>query len=178
MNSLKHVAPPLMPKEISFRSALVECLTYGCTMVLNRVARDLIVAHNPTDLALTHDWWCYLVVAAVGDVIFDPRPSLKYRQHKNNNSGAPPGFFKSWLNRLNRLYKNRALTPWHRQAIAVARLYKGQLTSEQLKTLNMIEDSKCSWYMRSQLALSSRIRRDKHLDDCLLRLLILLGAYS
>lgn len=48
-----------------------------------------------------HDWWCYIVVAAVGgNILFDIEPGLLYRQHDSNEIGIPP----SIVTRLLRAY--------------------------------------------------------------------------
>ena len=49
-----------------------------------------------------HDWWCYLVVSALGRVIYDPRPWLRYRQHASNVIGGSASFSKMLLARANR----------------------------------------------------------------------------
>lgn len=169
---------PQLPKEVSFRAALTECLTFGCTMVMNRAARDLILTNRPTQVAVTHDWWCYLVVSAMGRVIYDPTPSLLYRQHSRNLTGAYPSFFTLWINRLKRKKRKGELTPWHRQAISLARLYGPKLNADRLRVLKLIEASQSNLLARCHLAFSSHIRREKFLDEIIFRLMVLLGAYQ
>ena len=48
------------------------------------------------------NWWSYLIIAGHGgEIIYDPRPSLFYRQHQ----GSLVGTNKSWRGRLLRLFK-------------------------------------------------------------------------
>ncbi len=175
---LNHIDVSKPPLEVSFRAALVESLAYGCTMVMNRRARDLIVVEGSTQVAITHDWWCYLVVTALGRVVFDPIPSLKYRQHSQNLLGAPPGFLHSWRNRFRRLKNRKQFTPWHRQAIGFAALYETQLSHDKLETLNLINEGRTNAFARLKLTFSNHIFREKKLDDLVLRILILFGAFS
>jgi len=70
----------------SFASALVQNIATGCTVVLNAAARRLLVERLPEKVP-SHDWWCYLVLAAVGRVIYDPEPKVRYRQHGENVIG-------------------------------------------------------------------------------------------
>lgn len=74
----------------SFRHALVQNLAQGNTLVLNRSALDLVQQADPlTPPVVMHDWWLYqLIAGAGGAVIFDPRPSVLYRQHADNVVGA------------------------------------------------------------------------------------------
>jgi hypothetical protein len=54
---------------------------------------------------IAHDWWTYQVVSGYGGQVgYDPRPSLKYRQHRNNIIGANRGV-KAALRRIRRLCK-------------------------------------------------------------------------
>jgi glycosyltransferase involved in cell wall biosynthesis len=77
---------PAAPFRPSLANALVQNIAMGCTIVLNRAARDLLLqARPPADVY--HDWWAYLVVSAFGHVVFDPEPSLLYRQHGGNQVG-------------------------------------------------------------------------------------------
>jgi glycosyltransferase involved in cell wall biosynthesis len=75
----------------SFDNALAENIVTGCTVALNPAA--LRIASPGAGLARVHfhDWWLYLVVAAFGRVVFDPEPTVLYRQHGNNVIGMGSG---------------------------------------------------------------------------------------
>ena len=69
-------------------------------MVFNKAARELILEATQDVTVISHDWWCYQVVTgAGGQVIYDPEPCLKYRQHDHNLIGAN----NSWRARLLRI---------------------------------------------------------------------------
>jgi glycosyltransferase involved in cell wall biosynthesis len=91
---------PLFRKKPEFRSALVQSIAGGNTMVFNQVARELL-AFCGADLDVpSHDWWLYQVVSACGgQVRYDAYPSVRYRQHAHNLIGANRG----WTARLRRL---------------------------------------------------------------------------
>lgn len=93
---------PIFKKSPSFANALVQNIGGGNTMVFNRLARDLIINSSKDLKVVSHDWWCYqIVTGAGGHVIYDDKPSIKYRQHSNNQVGAN----NNWLARLERLHK-------------------------------------------------------------------------
>lgn len=71
-----------------FPGALLQNIASGCTMVLNRAAvRAVLKATRPYHSV--HDWWIYLLIAAIGGrILFDPKPSMLYRQHGANAIGA------------------------------------------------------------------------------------------
>ncbi|MCV2865288.1 glycosyltransferase family 2 protein [Albidovulum sediminicola] len=80
---------PLPRRAPAFRNALVQSFAGGNTMVLNAKARALARRAGPADGAVCHDWWLYqLVSGAGGQVLYDPVPSLLYRQHEANQIGA------------------------------------------------------------------------------------------
>lgn len=63
----------------------------GNTMVFNRHARALLKKVSDADVLL-HDWFAYQVISAAGGVVlYDSRPSLKYRQHTQNLIGSNLG---------------------------------------------------------------------------------------
>ena len=84
---------PRFRRKPSFRNALVQSIAGGNTMVMNRPAFELLVrAARLSGPVVSHDWWAYQVVAGAGGrVIYDPEPSLLYRQHGGNTVGAGVG---------------------------------------------------------------------------------------
>jgi glycosyltransferase involved in cell wall biosynthesis len=91
---------PLFTKRPSFRNALVQNVAGGNTMVFNRAARDLLRQAGENVLAVTHDWWAYMVVTGCGGrVHYDPYPTVRYRQHENNLIGSN----QSWRARAQRM---------------------------------------------------------------------------
>jgi glycosyltransferase involved in cell wall biosynthesis len=71
-----------------FPACLTQNIANGNTLVLNAAAAALVAAVSPPD-GTVHDWWSYIVVSACGGtIIFDERPQVLYRLHKNNLIGA------------------------------------------------------------------------------------------
>lgn len=116
---------PLFKKPPSFANALVQSIAGGNTMVLNKVARDLVVRSAVGLNVTSHDWWCYQIISGSGGVVYyDPKPCLKYRQHTENLVGSNGGWaarftrirmllkgdFRNWNTfHLTALAKNKAL---------------------------------------------------------------------
>ncbi|MEZ0582839.1 glycosyltransferase family 2 protein [Erwinia sp. STN24] len=92
---------PLFEKKPSFRNALVQSIAGGNTMLMNHAARGLVVK-TPQDVAIvSHDWWIYIIITAVGgEIIYDPTPTIKYRQHNGNLVGSNTG----WMARFKRIF--------------------------------------------------------------------------
>lgn len=82
---------PLFPKPPGLKNALTQNIAGGNTMVINRAARDIIMAAGEVDVPY-HDWWVYLAVTAAGGVAhYDPTSTLLYRQHASNVVGCSVG---------------------------------------------------------------------------------------
>jgi hypothetical protein len=61
----------------------------GATMAFRADFRDLVL-DIPEDLALIHDGWIALMVAAVSEIDYIAEPLIQYRQHPRQQVGAPP----------------------------------------------------------------------------------------
>lgn len=100
--------------QLKFSSAIVQPITSGNTMVLNRSARDLLLSCKGLELIPYHDWWCHLLVlGAGGKVFFDPIPYIKYRQHSSNTIGAVHGlkaFYSKLKNFCSLQFKNNVVS--------------------------------------------------------------------
>ncbi|WGZ93715.1 MAG: glycosyltransferase family 2 protein [Candidatus Thiothrix putei] len=97
---------PLFTRQPCFVHSLTQNFANGNTMVFNHAACNLLrtVGHSVT--AVAHDWWLYLLVAgAGGNVFYDSRAYLRYRQHSTNLIGMET----HWLTRMLRLQTVRAV---------------------------------------------------------------------
>lgn len=98
---------PLFPKTPTFRSALVQSIAGGNTMVFNQTARELLVFCGADVDVPSHDWWLYQITSACGGkVYYDAYPSVCYRQHTHNVIGSNMGF-AARLRRLRMLGQGR-----------------------------------------------------------------------
>ena len=78
----------LRPELLTKLKYTISCnLFTGCTMIINRAARDVSLPISPR--AVMHDSWIGLrVLTAGGDVAWIPTPLILYRQHTDNLFGA------------------------------------------------------------------------------------------
>jgi glycosyltransferase involved in cell wall biosynthesis len=175
---LNHLGVSRIPRrEPGFGNALVENCATGCTLVLNRSARDLIVERLP-DNVVWHDWWCYLVVSAFGRVLFDPKPGLKYRLHAENDTGAGVSFREELVRRLRRLWLPvSSFLRSHAQAQEFQRLYTDLLDPHKRRILDRFVYGRNSLPARFRLAVCPDVYRQARMDDILLRMFILAGRY-
>jgi glycosyltransferase involved in cell wall biosynthesis len=141
------VGPDLSPRGLSplfrrppgFANALVQSLAGGNTMMLD--ARLMARVRTCTADLLTsgavpvaHDWWLYQIATGTrAAVIFDPVPSVLYRQHGRNLVGANTGL-PARLRRMSALLSGR-FAAWSAANLAALAAVEAQLTCEARATL-------------------------------------------
>lgn len=134
---------PLFKRPPVFANSLIHNVGGGNTMVLNRSARDLLRAAGAVDVA-SHDWWTYILVAGSGGtILYDPHPSMCYRQHEGNLIGSN----MSWGDRLNRFYlalrgRNRAWNTKNMMALQENRAFLTRNNQEILDEFCRARDAR------------------------------------
>jgi len=166
-----------LPKAVGFGNALVENVATGCTVVMNKTARDLIVKNLPTQ-CLMHDSWCYLLISCLGKVIFDSKSHIHYRQHSSNAIGASTSVLQTIHRRLKRFQlAKRGIFRFSNQAESFLSSYLKLIPENKRLLLQQFVEAKQSFKGRIILALSKKIWRQNAIDNFILRLLILINRY-
>lgn len=114
------------------------CIT-GCTMIINQALKDKInFSSLNTDQIMMHDWWFALIAAAFGKVIYDPQPSIDYRQHESNIVGEDnQQSFRALVRRSLHLEREAdGLARMLKQIREFHRHYAGQLSGKNAAYLN------------------------------------------
>lgn len=166
-----------LPRKVGFGNAIVENVATGCTIVLNRAARDWLIRYIP-DKCLMHDSWCYLVISCFGEVLFDSESTIRYRQHSNNAIGAATSSWDNLIRRLKRFsLRKNGIFRFSDQAEKFLELYSSVLPEKNKALLFKLVAAKKAFDNRLCLALNPNIWRQSALDNLILRLLILFNRY-
>lgn len=113
----------------SFKNAIVQSIGGGNTMVLNKAAFDLAAESARRTSFVSHDWWCYMLVAgAGGSVVYDSVPHIGYRQHAANLIGKNTGTLAR-VRRIRRLLEGQ-LGKWNDQNLAALQACDDLFTDE------------------------------------------------
>jgi glycosyltransferase involved in cell wall biosynthesis len=152
-----------------FNNALAECAMFGFTMTLNGAARDLVVSRLPSD-PISHDWWCYLVVAATGRVLHEPEPMALYRRHDANSS---EGARRSYWRRVRQFLTEGGARRVYRQAEELKALFGTDMKPSALATLDRFLAAGRSPTKRLLYALRPDIEREGFFGNLILRFLLL-----
>jgi glycosyltransferase involved in cell wall biosynthesis len=136
---------PLFARTPGFANALLQNIGGGNTMVMNRAARDLLRAAGNLPV-VSHDWWTYiLVTGAGGTVIYDPEPSVLYRQHDANLVGSNAGW-RARLGRWKMAVKNRS-RDWNTINIAALQQVRALITPENRVVLDEFSRARDRWLL-------------------------------
>jgi glycosyltransferase involved in cell wall biosynthesis len=132
---------PLFQRQPSFRNALVQSIGGGNTMVFNNAVRDLFLLGGQRRQVAAHDWWAYLLTAAVGGhVIYDPEPRVRYRLHPGNIVGSNVGFLNH-ARRLNMISKRR-FSHWMDLNTEALKPVEPHMTEENRRVFQMFCDAR------------------------------------
>ncbi|MEY3251798.1 MAG: hypothetical protein RL227_771 [Pseudomonadota bacterium] len=160
----------------SFRGALTENIITGCTAALNAPAVRLLQQSGAAPGVRFHDWWCYLVISAFGQVVFDDQPTLLYRQHGRNQIGHGAGWWGRQRQIVRFLLRNDWVGILLAQVQALDAHYGAQLPAEARGLLDRyFARSETGWLPAWTLVFSLRRWRHHWFGELALR--TLLGAY-
>jgi glycosyltransferase involved in cell wall biosynthesis len=170
---------PLPRQPLGLQNALVQNVATGCTTVMNGPALALLqqVTPDPKRVVM-HDHWAYLVVSACGDIVFDPTPSILYRQHDANVIGVRTGFRASYQ-RVRRALDSRRRLVLTVQDIELACLYGRSMDSTRTALVRHCLTGMCAPSFKERLCyvLTGAVYRQRRIDDIAMKVLISLGGY-
>ncbi|MBD8500982.1 glycosyltransferase family 2 protein [Paenibacillus arenosi] len=166
--------PPL--RQPSFNNALIQNIAVGATITINKKARELLIQKQVDDSALLmHDWWAYLCLSALGEVLYDAEPSILYRQHENNVVGGNVSRWeivgKKWASF--RKHKGKRLLV--RQAQEFSKHYSHLLDAHKQEQLQWFLASRPSLLQRYQYLKKCKLYRQSSLEQRLFQILIMIG---
>jgi hypothetical protein len=157
----------------SFSNALVENIAPGCTMAMNASARTLLLRHDAHGASL-HDAWAYLVVSALGRVVYDDEPMVLYRQHTGNLVGARIPHWRWWVLRLVSGWRDERRRRFLEQAAELQRLYGHELDPARRLLLDGFLHGRDRAAPALRYALRGDVYRQTVIDNLTLKVLIAL----
>jgi len=132
---------PLFLRKPEFRSALVQSIAGGNTMVFNQKARELVVSCGAEVDVPSHDWWLYQVTAACGgQMYYDAYPLVRYRQHAHNVIGANMGWTAS-MHRIQMLQQGR-FRHWEDLNVAALARLRPRMSAENRRIFDLFRKAR------------------------------------
>lgn len=88
----------------NYKTIITMCsFIFGCTILMTKEARNLIIMAPPLEEHPMHDWWCAALISVYGTVVFDENSFILYRQHSRNMVGANLDLKKKMKSRYDRI---------------------------------------------------------------------------
>lgn len=168
--------PPAPKRGPSFFNALLENIAVGATMMVNRSAIELMQRHvpNPKHIVM-HDWWAYLAVSAFGQVIYDEKPSILYRQHQRNVIGGQNGIIETLKKKRKNYLKHCKTKIYWNQAKEFERCWGKNLPLELQRELQRFLLLGRGFLKRIHYALTTPLYRQSKVDNLVFRLMMIRG---
>jgi glycosyltransferase involved in cell wall biosynthesis len=140
-----------------FANALVQNIVSGNTMVLNHNALELIRAAGTDVDVSAHDWWAYLLVTGSGGLmVYDPYPTVRYRQHLHNLYGSNVSF-SAMARRIRKLIAGD-YRDWNARNLAALRARRTLLHQDNQRLMDLFDASRSGsvtqrlfWLLRAGL---------------------------
>jgi glycosyltransferase involved in cell wall biosynthesis len=132
---------PLFHRKPGFRSALVQSIAGGNTMVFNQKARELVMFCGADVDVPSHDWWLYQVTSACdGQVHYDGYPSVRYRQHGHNVIGSNMGW-TAFMHRLHMVRQGR-FRHWEDLNVAALTRLRPRMSAENRRIFDLFRKAR------------------------------------
>jgi len=146
----------------------------GCTMIFDKFLRSEIIKYNPQVITM-HDSWILRVASCLGQIYYDKRPHISYRQHAQNVVGA-----RKTLLEISRLriknFKNRKNDKTRVEiAKQLYQEYGQHLNKFEKKNLYYFAYSREKIVYRLKLFIGNFLKGENFLDTFCIKLLVLIG---
>ncbi|WP_141731934.1 glycosyltransferase family 2 protein [Oligoflexus tunisiensis] len=162
----------------SLGNALLESQMTGCTIALNTEALQLLQEVRPrADRIVAHDWWAYLVLSALGTLVYDPEPHILYRQHGKNSLGTPRSRWQDVQQRWSNFRQGRWTKRRPEPMVAhFLELYRARLSEDQVRLIEAVSLRRWGFWSPLWLYLKGVIWRQGTLNQGILLLMLLLPS--
>lgn len=167
----------LIPTAIGFQNAIVENIATGCSVVIGSDLRRRLLQAAPADMMM-HDWWAYLAATAFGQVVYDPTPTVHYRQHRGNVAGWERKPLRIWnrskglIRRL--LSESRGLDSLG-QAVRFIATYPDIPRQSRQIVEELLHLRDAGVLSRMRYALHPRVERNDVIENVGLKAMLLMG---
>lgn len=155
-------------------TALVQGFAHGCTMVLNRKSKDLVLLYQPNQ-NYAHDFWIPLIHIFLGSIVYDQNSYVLYRQHNHNVYGKKRSLFR--LIKLKFVFIKHSKNYYSQMAKDLLVGYSNDLNKIDYQQLKDISEYKSSVLKRIKLLFNKDIKRNTFRGTLVLKMLILLSKF-
>lgn len=159
-------------KPYTFGQILIKNCASGCTMVFNKELKSSLCHQDIKQLLPRplHDHWIYMVCQAIGgNIVFDDRSYILYRQHSQNNVGIKRGIKEKIM--TSPLFRGGNIR--YLWAGQLYEQYKEHITKENTCLLHKIITYQKNFRNTVMLALDKRLKPPEIVEKIIVALTIL-----
>ena len=161
-------------RKASFENSLVECVSQGMTMIINKKTRDLVL-NNKSNNSIFHDQWCYMICAGLGEIRYVNKPLVRYRRLNNSVTAEGRGIITVFKWRIKKLLIGKELKKFKTQILDFKNFFYENLEEKNKKIMNLFTEKYNFINALKKCFYLKRFRR-KLLDEIMLRILFLVGV--
>lgn len=159
------------------KKAFARVFTYGCTCVFNEKALNMISLAGGEN-KVYHDNWLFEVCAFMGNVVFDKKSYILYRQHGNNVSGEIKKGVKLFAYRLHKLLNiGNQGHQFEEIAIQLLDIYGDSLKEKDKKFLTHVSKYRHNIISKLILIFNRRTSAEKFTKSICVKVRIILNHY-
>lgn len=176
VDSKLEAIPGIRPAKVELTKgrALARNVATGCTMAFNRRALELFVTRK-TEFIKIHDHAIFLICSFLGNVIYDEKAYILYRQHGHNQLGGLDTFKDRAADRI----KKKGNLNEHlleKTAKSFLEAYQDLMNEEDMELINQFVTYRSGFVKRLRLFFNREISKERFEDNFFFKLKVLLGG--
>ncbi len=130
-------------------TAVVQNCATGCTMVFNQAARLEYLKGIDSAMEM-HDYWMFLIGVYLGNLIYDSRALIQYRQHGANVIGAKKQTIKGAVQNLSKTGNHEKML------LDFMDIYSESISDDDKAVMKLVTRANHDWKCRLHLMLDPR----------------------
>ncbi len=142
------------PARNSLGNLLMQNTVTGCTMMINRKLANLALP-IPNE-CIMHDWWIALAASVFGKIAYVSEPTIFYRQHSHNDTGAKKYSAKNIFKKIPKIINGSGIYINHldnniSQAEKFLQTYEDRLDTKSINTLKALINLKKGSFLKKRI---------------------------
>lgn len=161
---------------VDFQSILVRCSwIFGCTQVFTCELKELVKQSDHPKEQPMHDIWVAMICALYGEIVYDDRAFIHYRQHGRNVVGAQLSFKEKLCSRWTRLISGNEISIATNAKSLLKITDKKKVSADKSEILHLVADYKKGVYTKLRYIFKTNIFKQPKKRALFEMLLILMG---
>ena len=157
-------------------TCMMRNISPGCTMVMSRELRNILVSALPEKL-IAHDFWVFQAAMLLGTVHYDFEPTMLYRQHENNQIGQKINRKDIWKRRWKNMTNDCRVHEREEQAKELLRCFSPYFQPEEKAIVQNVAHYRRSFRKKMKLIKDRRYTMGSSKADFYVRMRLLVSKF-